>query len=305
MIKPFTLKNNPEFLPVFYEKFREINVSRGVTLESINSILDAKSKLYDEGNLDGVVLTDFGKPVALAWVELQTPAYGSILVYTDDPKYKPRLMDELVASGLMRGVMAELTQFDSDDTLHELLRAKKIYELPRQRMVCHLPETGVYPVLEKNMSLVPLSVNTLDIASELSFLAHQVSGDYRGYVDMDTLPGRQGIEKRIHADFYGPVVHPASMMLMVDGKPAAICVNVQIACWGEAKVPWIFDIATHPEFMGLGYGETLLKYCKAVLADMGFPMWGLAVTLSNVGAIRVYERNEFILVDAFSEFLQL
>ena len=56
--------------------------------------------------------------------------------------------------------------------------------------------------------------------------------------------------------------------------------------------------------MGKHLGEWMLNYAKAVLVDFQYPMWGLAVSLCNTGAIRVYERNGFVVVDEFSEFLQ-
>lgn len=286
-------------------RFKSISIERGGDGDSFDGIITTKLSLISNRGILGFIMWDANHPVGIAWVEKMTPTYGSILVYTVEKLYARDLVNYLLDSKLAVGVMSELLQFEDDQSIFDLFREKGILEIPRQRMVCHLPELSVYPEFPGNQfSLLPLSHMTSEWVSEVSVAAHQVSGDYRGYKDMETVGGRQKLERLVHDQFYGPVSQSASMALMHDGCIQSLILNVIIPCWGQPKMPWIFDIATSPNSMGKGYGEWLLKYAKAVLVDCGYAMWGLAVSQSNSGALRVYERNGFESVEFFSEFLQ-
>lgn len=299
-----SLSDSQTVLPQFFEIFRDISIERGGDGASFDLISDAKTKLILSGDIVGFVMWDDLDPVGLAWVERMTPTYGSILIYTASQKYQFDLVNYLVDSKLAVGVMAELLHFESDESLHDLFRARGLMEIPRQRMVCHLPETSEYPEIPDGYTLLPLGKKTALQVANLSVPAHKISGDYRGYPDMETVEGRLRLEHLVHTQFYGPLCHPATLGLMAEGEMHSLITNLLIPCWGQPKMPWIYDIATATDAMGRGLGEWLLTYTKAVLVDMQFVMWGLAVSLCNVGAIRVYERNGFTVVDAFSEFLQ-
>jgi GNAT superfamily N-acetyltransferase len=291
-------------LPQFFERFREISVSRGGESDAFDVVAESKTKLILSEDIVGFVMWDSQEPVGLAWVERMTPTYGSILVYTSEARYQSDLVNYLVDSKLAVGVMAELLHFETDDSICQLFRDRGLMEIPRQRMVCHLPETLDYPEIPDGYTLLPLSSKTALQVSNLSVPAHKISGDYRGYPDMETVEGRLRLEHLVHSQFYGPLCHPASVGLMSGEEMHSVILNLLIPCWGQAKMPWIYDIATSTDVMGRGLGEWVLSYAKAVLVDFHFPMWGLAVSQCNVGAIRVYERNGFVVVDTFSEFLQ-
>ncbi len=298
------LLESQSMLPLFFEKFREISVSRGGESDAFDVVADSKTKLILSGDIVGFVMWDGLDPVGLAWVERMTPTYGSILVYTAGREYQADLVNWLVDSKLAVGVMAELLHFEVDESICDLFRARGLMEIPRQRMVCHLPETLDYPQIPDGYTLLPLSNKTALQVANLSVSAHKVSGDYRGYPDMETVEGRLRMEHLVHSQFYGPLCHPASVGLMVGDEMHSVILNLLIPCWGQAKMPWIYDVATATEAMGRGLGEWMLTYTKAIFVDFNFTMWGLAVSQCNVGAIRVYERNGFVVVDTFSEFLQ-
>jgi ribosomal protein S18 acetylase RimI-like enzyme len=299
-----SLLESASVLSIFFDRFKEISIERGGDEISFDGIIATKSALIDSGGITGWVMWERLEPVGLAWVERVTPTYGSILLYTCEPRYKQALVTQFLDSGIARGVMSELLQFDFDDDFNQLLRDRGLLEIPRQRMVCHLPETPEYPTIPEGFSLLPLTSKTMLPVSELSMESHRISGDYKGFADMETIEGRLKLEGLVHSGFYGKVIQPATLGMVQDGAIHCITLNVQIACWGQDRIPWIFDISTAPKSMGNGLGEWLLKYTKAVMVDMQYPMWGLAVTMSNAAAIKVYERNDFIPVDSFSEFLQ-
>lgn len=306
MTHSFTsLLKTREPLETFYSEWKALSVARGGDPDGFDSTITLKKGLIDAGQIVGEVVWVRDTPVGVYWVERMTPTYGSILVYSKLESANQLLVQRLVESKVAVGIMAELLHFEEDDRFLELVRAAGLMEIPRQRMVCYLNRNDQYPSLPQATSIRMLSKMTALEVAQLSVEAHRVSGDYTGYRDMESVDSRMKLEYLVHDGYYGRVISPCTVGLFKDNQLISIITNIVVPCWNQPEVPWVFDISTGAASMGHGYGEFLLQYSKALLGDFQFPMWGLAVSKINVGAIKVYERNGFEPVDSFSEFLQL
>jgi ribosomal protein S18 acetylase RimI-like enzyme len=290
---------------------------RDVLIESIHniciteyendSIKDAILAKYL--NLDITLVTIIGyrddHPVCMAIIEKSTASYGNFICHAlreDDIEAIEALTDAATQHPLCSGSFMELIQYYPNNPFRKIFLEKNIQELPRQRLVRYLDTPVSYPRWRSDISFRPVDSDVFDIVGEISAAGHKQSQDYPGYADLENPKNRTDLEAAVFGELYGPVLRPATLLLLVSGKPVGYICYVGIACWGEPQIPWIFDISVHPDYHGQGYGKHLLRYTLAVLQDMKYPMVGLSVTSTNTTAMNLYKDLNFLEVEHFSEF---
>lgn len=60
---------------------------------------------------------------------------------------------------------------------------------------------------------------------------------------------------------------------------------------------YIFTVSVHPNFQQRGFGKQLLKHAEDKAKAAGLRRCSLGVTVDNIGAIRLYERFNYRIVD--------
>lgn len=298
------LKASLNFLDIVFQDVQAIWLKRGGPANIIE-ILNNKKKEISEDKLKGVMIFDHDLPVGFAWVELMNPKYGNMVMHTLAEVFQEPLADYMASSGMMDGAVLELIQFVTNTIYFDTFRRLGLYENKRQRMAKYLNEPIEKPEPRPDTELVLQTETHIPISSAISYRAHQVSRDYEQYCDLTDPEKRLGLEEAVFNGKYGPVIRPASVMLYYLDKPVGACTVVEITCWGYPKVPWVFDVTVEPEFIGKGYGEYLMLNSMYELIQLQYPIMGLAVTVTNTRAIKLYERLGFFVVEYFSEFTRL
>lgn len=246
------------------------------------------------------------RPVCLSIIEKSTKSYGNIILHAlddSDEEAIETLTANTVAHSLCQNSFMELVQYYPNNPFRAAFLARNIQELPRKRLVRYLDIPTPYPRWHATLGVRPVDQDVFHTVGEISAAGHRQSQDYPGYADLENAENRKNLEAAVFGELYGPVIRPVTLLLLLAGKPIGYICYVSIACWGEAAVPWIFDISIHPDYHGQGYGKHLLQYTLAVLKDMHYPMVGLSVTCTNQSAIGLYENLGFQDVEYFSEFL--
>ncbi len=306
----FTVKSLQEAvgdMDVFYTDIDRILLTKGAT-SSIREALENKVAMAGKGHLDGIVLYHLSQPVAMGWVERVTQYYGNMVLHALYGGAKRALVEQFVSRGFLKDVFAELIQFEDDlEVYQEALLTLGIHQNHRQRMILDFARMDPLPerVLEDGIGFSQLTQNDIKQSSTISYFAHQVSQDYAGYKDLESVQNRIVLEQRVFDELYGPVISDASLFILHNNTVVGYCLLVEISCWGLDKVPWFFDVCIRPDFHGKGYGRKLMNEVLYRLQKMDYSVMGLSVTLSNVAAIGLYESLGFELAEYFFEFVEL
>ncbi len=74
--------------------------------------------------------------------------------------------------------------------------------------------------------------------------------------------------------------------------------------WGarDEDNDYISDLWVDPAVQGQGIGSSLLRALKSAIADAGYPKARIGTHARNLGAIRLYEREGFVIVEAGPEW---
>lgn len=286
------------FLSVIAEHWR----AEGVPPNECDDFIDSQRDLIRKGTIQGITIEDT-IPLGIMWVHRQSDQYGSVFAHVP-PEYATPLIQAFVKSGVAKGVMMELNQLVAEPLFGQAMEAEGFFALPRQSMVAplsHIPPV----VLSPEDQIVPLGPQHHDTIASISWPAHQHSNDYPYYAPLSSYEHRFAMDREVWAHVYGTVIHDASLMWVHRDIPVAICEIVTCSFWQQPDFPWVFDIATHVGYMGQGFGKRLLQVCMGRLWDLGHNMVGLSVTLSNVGAIKVYNALGFGIEASRCEYIHL
>ncbi len=272
----------------------------------IGETLKQKMDMVGEGKIEGIMMFNGKLPLGIAWVEKVGHHYGNMVLHTIGDIEKEALIDGLWQSGALKEVLAELIHFSPTDDYREILLRKGFFENPRQRMALDLRQTQVPELAEVDpiIGFEDITVDKVPISSPISMEAHKISKDQEHAPDLRSLDKRMELERMVFSGKYGPVVQPASQFITLRGEPVGLCMVVEIPCWGIERVPWVFDVAVHPDYHGHGYGRLVFHKSMVELAKLGYEMIGLAVTLTNESAIHLYESLGFFAVEPFTEFIK-
>jgi len=271
----------------------------------LREVLEQKQQEIQTQKISGIMAFKNTAPIGFSWVDLVSENYGNIVLHTFQDEECEALAESAIKEGLLKGRLLELIQFRPNDLYWKTFTRYGYRDNFRQRMGMELTEETVpSPSIPPDIGFEPMSSDHIPETCVISYEAHQISKDQEGYPDIQSVEKRIGLEKRVFSGLFGKVITPASVVMRFKGHIIGFIVNVEIQCWGYEKVPWIFDISIKPEYHGLGYGRLLLLHSLAILQEMGYPVVGLAVTLSNTHALSLYEKMGFQLVEQFYEFVE-
>ena len=277
--------------------------------ESIRPHLDAKKEEIRQGKISGAIALEDGRPVGVVWTELPHGTYGSLLLHTLRPRVQAALAEESVRSGYLDNLVLELIQLQPGDEYRRVFGALGLEEKLRQKMALRLDQTPLPPAAPPSpeappeVSLEPLTAEHAEISGAISYDAHEASKDLEGYADFSSPERRAALERKIFRGLFGTVIRPASLLLRYRGEPAGVCLIVGIPGWGFRQVAWVLDMAVRPELQGQGLGRLMFRECLQRITAARIPIAGLAVTLSNGHAIRLYEKIGFQPIEQFYEYV--
>ncbi|RAP38251.1 hypothetical protein DID80_02890 [Candidatus Marinamargulisbacteria bacterium SCGC AAA071-K20] len=300
------LEDALNFTEYFLDAIQNTWIERGYDVE-VKDILREKIELVKEPNskVTGIVVFDKILPVAIAWVENNTGHYGNVVMFSINPNYRSTLAEACIDQGLFDGVLLEIVVVEDTKDYHNYLDQKNLVKNSRKRMCYWLDEGNKIEIEDHPYKFELLTEKDLDISGQISYDAHMVSKDYEMYPDLSDPLKRIQLEKKVYNDLYGPVIKPASLMLLEDGEVIATCFMIEVKCWGYDKVPWVFDLVVKPEHHGKGAGRILMCESLNKCLEEKYPICGLAVTLSNKYALRLYEKLNFQHVDEFFEYIRI
>lgn len=274
---------------------------RGGTTDIIPS-LEERIATHIEGKLTGVLAYYRDVPVAVGWVEKSSPTYGNMVVHAIAPQFRNIIPDYIVKQGLIDKVFAELVTFEDTLEYRKAFLRLGARENARQRMGVDISEFTPVICTIPGITFDLLTLADSPITAKISAHAHRFSKDYQGFWDLESTPHRMAMDERLFSDFYGKFIHGAALKMMFNGEIIGSTASVEGQCWGYDKVPWVFDITVDGRFRGQGLGRALFVELMSRLRNLGYEVMGLAVTMSNTAAVRLYESLGFTITDAFFEY---
>ncbi|RAP32847.1 hypothetical protein DID75_03770 [Candidatus Marinamargulisbacteria bacterium SCGC AG-410-N11] len=252
----------------------------------------------------GLVAFDNEIPVGICWTEVSNKHYGHFTIHTIDDDSATALIQEMINQKHFDQALLELVQIKETPIYRDTCLSFKLIENERKRMACWLDKDVIYDEPDDDIEFFHMSLDTCDLTGKMSYDAHQVSHDYDMYPEMNNLNNRIALEKRVFGGLYGKVISETSIMAGKGSEIYGYILYVEVSSWGFEKIPWIFDIVVNPAIHGMGVGRRLLTKTLNKLTEMDYPIVGLAVSLNNVYAIRLYEKLRFIDSDIFYEYIQ-
>lgn len=300
------LKSALQFTDYFLDAIQQTWIDRGFDVE-VKDLLREKilKSASEQEKIYGLVLFDKVLPVGIAWVENNTGKYGNIVLFCTNPAYRKQLIDSCLSAGYFNGVLLEIVTIEDTTEYHNYLNTLNLVKNSRKRMCYWLDEGNEISIKDHNFTFREMKQNDLDITGQMSYDAHKISKDYEMYPDLNDPIKRIELEKKVFNGLYGPIITPASLLLLEGDEVVASCFMIEVKCWGYDKVPWVFDLVVKPEHHGKGIGRILMSESLNKCLELNYPVCGLAVTLSNTYALRLYESLNFQHVDEFFEYIRI
>lgn len=104
-------------------------------------------------------------------------------------------------------------------------------------------------------------------------------------------PEQPGVFERVSKAYRGFVedFYPNILVALIDEK---------IVGWGarDTGEDYISDLWVDPQWQGRGAGSALLGVLKQEIAEAGYSRARIDTHARNIGAVRLYERNGFVIV---------
>ncbi|MGE4170172.1 MAG: GNAT family N-acetyltransferase [Candidatus Margulisiibacteriota bacterium] len=298
----FPLQNDEAALAFLLDDLVARCEARGVP--NMKPIFDEKKQAILAGLLPGLLLKKNDEPAGFVWADMVTENYGNMVFHSLDLNDQPVLVQGLLDSGLIHQKLMELITYELHPDTRATIRAGGFLENPRKRMFLELNQAPKLPEIPPPYVLRPVTDADVLPSSALSLAAHLISQDQPSYPDLKNLATREALERKIYGGVFGPMSPTASFVLEREGRMVGACLVVDIVCWGFDRVPWIFDLSIHPDFQGQKLGRALFEAVIYQLYQERYEIVGLAVTLTNSGAIRLYDSLGFQSMEPFYEYVQ-
>ena len=184
----------------------------------------------------------------------------------------------------------------------QTLKRLGLESCPRTRMGLWLSDWRSGYFEDPDITFEPLTEDKIHISAEMSIAAHAVSKDQVLSRDLSIPENRLNLERKVVTSSFGKTVQEATLLMSFMGKHAGFITMVEISCWGQEKVPWIFDISVLPEYHGRGLGKRLIQKAIHEVSNLGYSLMGLSVTDSNTNAVSLYESQGFFNAEPFVEY---
>lgn len=271
---------------------------------SLRNDFEPKFKLLETGGLRGLLLLHEEAPVGVAWFEVaEGDHYGSALFHCVDVGHRAALAQAFVETGWSKGFVFEIIQFESHFDFRDALIHFGLLEKERQRMKMDIPDSFNIQNGKPGITFEPLNDAPADIVGQISASAHGYRQKIEGYYDFANPENRAEMETKLRTDKYGKMVPSACRLLRLNGEPIGSITVIEMNAWGYDRIAWIMDVAIRPDMQGFGYGGDLVQRAIYGAKQAGIPAIGLGVTISNQGALKLYEKLGFVAFDYFVEFI--
>jgi len=286
----------------FFNQIDEIWLEKGETQPVSNQM---KYKLFKENKYQNFPFIAYfnNEPIGILWVELTTQYYGSVSLFVPNEIHCNNVLKKIYDHDFFNNKMIEIIGIDSLDKYKHSCFNLGLTSNIRKRMYLWLTNIDYFDLGQHPFEFKMYTENYYDWSSELSVRAHAISKDYEYYIEMLYPENRKLLEEKVLKGLYGNIIQPASLVLYYNKKPVGFCSVVEVKCWGYERVPWVFDICIDPAFHGQGMGNILTKKMLNKLIELGYEVMGLAVTLTNKYAMKMYQKYGFLDLDVFYEFV--
>lgn len=286
----------------FFDQIDAVWLEKG-EVQSVSKQM--KYKLFKENKYKNFPFIAFcnKNPIGILWVELTTQYYGSVSIFIPNKIHCDNVVKKLYELEFFNNKMIEVIGIDSLDEYKHSCFKLGLNSNIRKRMYLWLTNIDCFHLNDHPFEFKLYTQNYYDWSSELSVKAHKISKDYEHYVEMLYPENRKQLEEKVLEGLYGKIVQPASLVLYYNNKPVGYCLVVEVKCWGYERVPWVFDICIDPAFHGQGMGNILTKKMLNKLIELDYEIMGLAVTLTNKYAMKMYKKYGFLDLDVFYEFV--
>lgn len=244
------------------------------------------------------------QPVGFCFFEKISAFYGALTFFVVQKKWCNLICKVSVEYKYFDDFLMEIICYEYEKNYRKNFKQYGLIENFRQRMRLALYEDEYFSEMPTPYFTKPLCKQDLYISSKLSFLAHQVSRDYYMYPGMNDLDNRLQLEQFAFDGLYGTLNQDASFFICKQDRILGYCLVVNVDCWGERQVPWIFDISVLPEYQGQGIGRLILHQLINTCVMQKKTQLGLAVTISNKNAIHLYESVGFQFLSTFYEYIK-
>ena len=271
------------------------------------NVFDVKKQVFhdDKATTYPLIIIHDKVAVGITWVRLTTPYYGNLTLYTRDKKHIYPSLTLIKEKGYFDKKMIEIVAINHLDEMKQICFDLKLTPNIRKRMYLWLNELNedyVNAPVKKKYEIKPYTKDLIEWSAKLSVESHKISKDYEMYEEMIHVEKRKKLEEVVFNGIYGDILESASLVLSVDNTLVGYCLVVLVGCWGYKQVPWVFDICIDPAYQGNGYGKLLANELVKKIKQDQFEIMGLAVTLSNMGAINIYQKQGVRNLDIFYEF---
>ena len=304
----YSFEEKKEDLVLFLDDMVRIFSLKNDDVDSYRDSMKEKIYYFDpkicpslKSEIVGFLFYYRGEVAGLFYLDKSTPYYGTLFVHVFRDEAIDYIASYLYEHDYFDQAQLELSCIQDLDQFLPVFQRLDLTENKRDRMYKYLQHDQLFDIPSHHYTFRPMTVSDLDVTGSISYLAHQVSRDYYMYVEMNQLDKRVALEKKAFSELYGPVIGPASLIILDGDKIIGNCLVVEVATWGYNHVPWIFDINILPSYQGKGIGRLFFKHIINVLTDMEYQIMGLAVTADNF-AQRLYTKLGFKVFDTFYEF---
>ncbi len=268
---------------------------------------EIKKKIFQDKkySIDPFLIIYNQVPIGITWIELTTPYYGNMTLYIPDKKHVYQSLVLIKKKDYFNKKMIEIVAIEHLTEIKQACFDLKLTPNIRKRMYLWLNEVNEdYINQEKDISyeLKPYTKELTEWSAKLSVESHKISKDYEMYEEMLHSDKRKKLEDLVMDGLYGSVLESSSLVLSIDNVMIGYCLVVLVECWGYKQVPWIFDICIDPTYQGKGYGKVLANEMIKNIKQDQFEIMGLAVTLNNISAMNIYQKQGFKDLDIFYEF---
>ncbi len=300
--KKITNINNDlnELLSAIEKEWLQIGGEPGINefyykkISKVNKKKEKTELLYDNNKVVGFYLS-----------EMSSQHYGVVTIYCKQKKYIKPLSERIIENGIFINAQIEISTITFKEEFKSTFQEHDLIINQRHRMSLQLDSLTPFNIAKDEYDYFLMDNQYSNITGAISYEAHLISKDYKHYPDMNTLEKRIQLEKDVFNKRSGEVNKNASIMICKNTTIIGYCLVVNCKdCWGHKVVPWIFDIAIHPNYMGQKLGKKILQASINSLINQKFPIMGLSVTENNFNAIRLYESVGFYIIDDFYEFIK-
>jgi ribosomal protein S18 acetylase RimI-like enzyme len=295
-----------QHLEVLFQKMQTAWESLGYTNSLYDDLVKKKPSIEQE-KTKGILVYDNkeGKeiPCGIGILEYSNKKYGTLILYCTEPEYRKPLVDALVASNELIGGCVELIQLENTFEYRDHFIEHDYFEKERQRMIFEFNDPFPKPEPKGSVQFEPLTLENCVTVGEVSNAAHNRRREIEGYYDFSTPELRANMARQMRENKFGNEAEGLCLLMHYNNEPAGICDVVDSKIWQYNKIAWIMDITIHPSFQGMGLGLYLLQHVMHTAYEQNFPAIGLAVTLSNTNALKLYEDMNFEQREFFVEII--